>query len=1745
MKNLSILKCSLLIFTTLWVGYCLHIKAEETNPEVITSLLNRIGGEGTASRFVTIVDTSISTSDKDAFIITSKEGKPCIKGSSIIAVTTGINWYLNHIAHINIAWNNLTTDLSSATLPLPTSEENHICQADYRYYLNYCTFSYSMSTWTWERWQQEIDWMALHGINMPLQIVGIDVVWKNLLTKDLGYTSDEANNFIAGPCFQAWWSMNNLQGWGGDNPDWWYERQEILAKKILAREREFGMNPVLPGYSGMVPSDISSKGYSAISQGNWCGFVRPYILDPNSDSFNEIAEKYYERLEDVMGVSEYYCMDPFHEGANTDGIDVTSAYSKIAEAMTNANADGKWVIQFWQWSSEQYNVLSQVEKGELIVLDLFSDAHTHFSEYQNHEAIYCMLPNFGGRTGLFGRLTKVMTDYYTQKSSYSNIKGIGATPEAIEQSPILYDALFELPWYSTKPDPQTWVADYTFSRYGSDNDDAKTAWEEIRKSALNCETSLQGPHEAVLCARPSLQVGNVSSWGGTDIFYNSQDIADAAYHLLAAHESLSGENYNYDLTDITRQALTDYAYYLLKAINSAYTSNNQTAYSQRKSAYLNLLLDIDSLLSTNKYFLLGRWTQMARSIAYESTSTTTNSDRQWLELNNARTLITTWGEREQSESGGLRDYSYREWAGMIKDFYYPRWKTFFTNLESGNSQPDWFTSDWEWAHNASLSYSNQPSGNTVDVAISLFNRYFVDFLISEEEGIYHIYRYINTDARSTVNLSAIRGETFNFPIISLPEGVTATCGIDFNNDGKISADEQTDGLTTTIPLTSITGKVLAKIELSDGTTFEFTLILKDNITTPRTVTVTTSNASQGKVSINGTTETSVTNTEDVTIIATPLSEYDFLNWTDSNGTVISTESSYTYYGAENATFTANFIVNKWGSPTEDLSEISTIESYGQYITNMAISQNGGEEQTFYSSSSCPTSLFQTTSTVNSPQGSKFNIHWTDAGGLNYCRLSAYIDLNCDGDFDDTDELITVVGEKESANNTMLNDYTLSILLPYEVPEGITHLRLRFDGAWQNGQDATTGAMPAKAKTLRMVYDIPLNITTQCATPCTVTVKSEDTNKGTVDANGQTDTYTYNVGEEIVLRSYPSDGYVLQKWTDQYNREVPSSWMEGNFLRFYAPECGTYTAHFGKPLSETITIDGWTFSYSLEENDITLEKALSGEGSLNIPDTYESYSITSLANGALQNQKGLTSLSIPASLTSIGTNLLFCGNLIGEGVQNSTINLTEPLKGTSNWNLFLNVYNNGNSFNEWGSSLLATGSEALANSYDGGFQLYLKADGSIVLKLGSSEKETFSNTVNAKNFTVNVARTNTTNLQITVTANGTAESYTEQSYSLNDITLFSTALPTGVNLTSITVTNPDIDAAPFRGCTSLAELTVSDNNKYYKSISNVLYTANGSRLIAYPEGRLSHTLNLPSTVNTIGSHAFTTSPNLDRIVSTENTPAIAENEAFEEMTMYAQIPISNIDDYRETWGLPILFQVEANNTLSDEYANKSTITDAVEFVNDNNDTGTAPTLSDNIPLWFTYTCNSSQLLPIYFPTAPISVRVEGLATSATPISSLKLYNWNKEVFESTSIPTSGAFLLSVPTDWNGKQVTIRFAHCNAASLPLSDFSGNGTTDKLSVSTGCYKYDTASNLFTYDAASPYLPTLNPFEAILIGYEGCPTTVLGPDFTSSINNIFINSQNYRFYTPDGRQANPQIQQKGIFIREDGLKTFLQGYH
>lgn len=66
--------------------------------------------------------------------------------------------------------------------------------------MNYCTHSYSAAWWNWDRWEYEIDMMALNGINMPLAITGTESVWYATLI-DLGSPTKKRAIFLLAPHF--------------------------------------------------------------------------------------------------------------------------------------------------------------------------------------------------------------------------------------------------------------------------------------------------------------------------------------------------------------------------------------------------------------------------------------------------------------------------------------------------------------------------------------------------------------------------------------------------------------------------------------------------------------------------------------------------------------------------------------------------------------------------------------------------------------------------------------------------------------------------------------------------------------------------------------------------------------------------------------------------------------------------------------------------------------------------------------------------------------------------------------------------------------------------------------------------------------------------------------------------------------------------------------------------------------------------------------------------------------------------------------------------------------------------------------------------------------------------------------------------------------------------------------------------------------------------------------------------------
>lgn len=703
--------------------FCLCTIVRAASP--IQGLLERID-KGTSRKFI----IEQVTSPTDFFELDQQGDKVVIRGNNYVSIATGLNWYLKYYVGVHLSWNGMTAKLPD-TLPAVPQKERHETEMAYRYDFNYCTHSYTMAFWDWKRWEQEIDWMALHGINLPLAIVGTDVVWYNVLAK-LGYTKDEINEFIAGPAFQGWWLMNNLEGWGGPNPDNWYKQRETLQKKIVKRMREYGIHPVLPGYSGMVPHNAKEHlGLNVSDPGLWCGYRRPAFLQPTDPRFSEIADLYYKEMTRLYGKADFYSMDPFHEGGNVAGVDLDAAGQAIWKAMKKANPKAVWVAQAWQANPRQ-KMIENLPAGDLIVLDLFAESRPQWGDpastwyrkegFGKHDWLYCMLLNYGGNVGLHGKMKHVIDEFYKAKSSPfgKTLKGVGMTMEGSENNPVMFELLCELPWRPSLFDKDEWLKGYTTARYGKADAAVQEAWKLLSNTIYNCpaQNTQQGTHESVFCARPGHQVYEVSSWSEMKKYYEPEDVIRAAGLLLSAADRFQGNNnFEYDLVDIMRQAVAEKGRLVYPILTAAYKAGEKELFAASARRFLDLILLQDRLLATRPEFKVGKWIENARNLGL-------TPEEQDLYEWNARVQITTWGNRTAADEGGLRDYAHKEWNGLLRDFYYNRWKIWIDQQMAQLSgtpvkEIDFYAIEEPWTRQTNP-YSAQPEGNVIKVAKEVY-----------------------------------------------------------------------------------------------------------------------------------------------------------------------------------------------------------------------------------------------------------------------------------------------------------------------------------------------------------------------------------------------------------------------------------------------------------------------------------------------------------------------------------------------------------------------------------------------------------------------------------------------------------------------------------------------------------------------------------------------------------------------------------------------------------------------------------------------------------------------------------------------------------------------------------------------------------------------------------------------------------------------------------------------------------------
>jgi alpha-N-acetylglucosaminidase len=202
--------------------------------------------------------------------------------------------------------------------------------------------------------------------------------------------------------------MSNMEDYGGPVPPSLVDRRLALGRKIVTRMREFGMEPVLQGYYGIVPSDFKSRFPEAKvhPQGMWGGLKRPDMLDPLDPLFPKVAASFYDAQKRIFGDGHFLAADPFHEGGNLEGIDLAACGQAIIDAMLKSNRSTTWVLQSWLENPRQ-PMIDALDKSRLLILDLHCEANENWrlrNQFGHTPWLWCTIQNWGGNVGLGGDL---------------------------------------------------------------------------------------------------------------------------------------------------------------------------------------------------------------------------------------------------------------------------------------------------------------------------------------------------------------------------------------------------------------------------------------------------------------------------------------------------------------------------------------------------------------------------------------------------------------------------------------------------------------------------------------------------------------------------------------------------------------------------------------------------------------------------------------------------------------------------------------------------------------------------------------------------------------------------------------------------------------------------------------------------------------------------------------------------------------------------------------------------------------------------------------------------------------------------------------------------------------------------------------------------------------------------------------------------------------------------------------------
>jgi len=655
---------------------------------------------------VDLLEFRKAPSDADCFSVSSLGGKIVITGNNANSMATGLGYYLRHYCKINVGWMDKGKKRLEAPLPEVDAPVESAAKVPNRFFLNYCTYGYSLPWWQWTDWERLIDWMALNGVNLPLAITGQESVWYEVW-RDLGLEDAQIRSFFTGPAHLPWHRMINIDGWQGPLPHSWLKGQQELQKQILSRERALNMRPVLPAFSGHVPSDLLKLYPDAdIEQIEpWAGFPKeqtPYCLNPTDSLFSVIQKLYIAKQTEIYGTDHIYGIDLFNEikPRSWDNEWLAEAGSGVYASLAAVDPEAVWLQMTWlfwyqskDWTPEKIRAfITSYPAEKQLLLDYFCESGEIWRRTESYFGvpfIWCYLGNFGGNTVLTGNIPDVdrrINECYSQAGP--SMQGIGCTLEALDCNPYVFEYVLSKAW-DYPMDPATYATLLADCRTGKADEKARAAWSMLVNDIYG--KTVPVGFSCTVHERPSL--GKNMTW----LHPRYDDAAlEQALELLRAAGGTT-EAYSFDLANLERQVLANKSAYVYEDFMAAYDKKDVGGMKSAAASFLELIDKMEQAVSSQPYFSLDKWIADARSWG------ATGQEADYYE-ENARCILSTWGDL----GSGLTDYASRSFSGMLSSYYKPRWERFFADVIASVSAAKPFDQEaylawceefeWNWWH---------------------------------------------------------------------------------------------------------------------------------------------------------------------------------------------------------------------------------------------------------------------------------------------------------------------------------------------------------------------------------------------------------------------------------------------------------------------------------------------------------------------------------------------------------------------------------------------------------------------------------------------------------------------------------------------------------------------------------------------------------------------------------------------------------------------------------------------------------------------------------------------------------------------------------------------------------------------------------------------------------------------------------------------------------------------------------------